>query len=70
MTCPVLDHRFDTPSYEENASGYMLTRDTKTRRHDGTIHGFLNLFPILDAGKVALDEISVALSGAFEAAQP
>jgi acetyl esterase len=23
---PVMDHNFDTPSYKENAEGYLLTR--------------------------------------------
>jgi acetyl esterase len=41
---------------------------TKAHRYDGQIHGFLGLFPLLDDGRAALDEIAAALRDALQPA--
>jgi acetyl esterase len=38
---------------------------TTAHRYDGQIHGFLGLFPLLDDGKAALDEIASAIKAAI-----
>jgi acetyl esterase len=120
---PVTDHTFGMPSYEENGSGYMLSRSdmewyrdqylsteadrrnplaspllaeelrgmppalvitaeydplrdegeayaarlaeagvpTVLTRYNGMIHGFIRLYPVLDAGQRALRQIGTAL---------
>ena len=130
LAYPVIDHRFDTPSYADNAEGYLLTKEMMVwfwdcylrsatdgknpyasplraedlgrlprgmimtaeydplrdegaafanrlrdagvevtlRRYDGTIHGFLGMFPVLKAGQLGLHEATLALREAFRLA--
>ncbi len=127
LVYPVTDYGFDTPSYHENADGYLLTRSLMqwfwgnyvtapsdgespkasplratdlsnlpsamvitaeydplrdegeayarrlrdagvkvvSRRHDGMIHGFFGLNPVLAQGRSAVADAAAALRAAF-----
>jgi acetyl esterase len=127
LVYPVTDHDFDRPSYQENASGYLLTRDdmlwfwshyapeaarraepyasplrvekllglppatvitaeydplrdegeayaarlaeagvpVDAIRYDGMIHGFVQLFPVFDAGRKATERLAAVLRDAL-----
>ena len=63
----VITAEFDPLRDEGEAYGRKLQEAgvaTTIHRYDGQIHGFFGLFPMLDDGKAALDEIAAAVKAA------